>query len=146
VHSPLSAHRLQNRVVSAQVASVVVPVVGRTVEAVVVFLVVVLVVVGRAVVVGAGVVKARHELQQYFLMKGISLRLVQSPFAAHLLQDLYLSRQLGSVVPAVVAVVGLVVTSVVGTAVVTGASVVPVFGHWYNLLTSSISIVEKPSL
>jgi len=135
VHSPLSAHRLQNRVVSAQVASVVVPVVGRTVEAVVVVVL---------LVVGAGVVKARHELQQYFLMKGISLRLVQSPFAAHLLQDLYLSRQLGSVVP-VVAVVGLVVASV-GPAVVTGASVVPVVGHWYSLLTSSISMVEKPSL
>jgi len=142
VHSPLSAQRLQNRVVSAQVASVVVPVVGRTVEAVVVFLVVVVL-----VVVGAGVVKARHELQQYFLMKGISLLLVQSPFAAHLLQDLYLSRQLGSVVvPAVVAVVGLVVASVVGPDVVTGASVVPVVGHWYSLLTSSISMVEKPSL
>jgi len=140
VHSPLSAQRLQNRVVSAQVASVVVPVVGRTVEAVVVFLVVVVL-----VVVGAGVVKARHELQQYFLMKGISLLLVQSPFAAHLLQDLYLSRQLGSVVPVVVAVVGLVVASV-GPVVVTGASVVPVVGHWYSLLTSSISIVEKPSL
>ena len=129
MHSPLSAHRLQKRVVSSQVASVVVPMVGRTVEAVVVFLVVVvLVVVGRTVVVGAGVVKARHDLQQYFLMKGISLRLVQSPFAAHLLQDLYLSRQLGSVV-AVVVVVDLVVASV-GSDVVAGASVVPVVGHW----------------